>query len=84
LCQPLVQKVVEAQCAVPGGGMGGPGGVGRSSNRPSPVWQIKDALAKHRAARNDKQTKLKAALNSLKAVLSTRQKAQAVRLRLLA
>lgn len=44
----------------------------------APLSQIKDALAKYRAARKDKQAKLEAAQNNLKAVLSTRQEAQAV------
>lgn len=49
----------------------------------SPVQQIKDALAKYRAARQANQARLEAAQDNLKAVLSTRQEAQAVLLGLL-
>ena len=49
----------------------------------APVQQLKDALAKYRSARKEKQAKLEAAQNSLKAVLSTRQEAQCVLMGLL-
>ena len=49
----------------------------------APVAQFKDALAKCRATRKDKQAKLEAAQNNLKSVLSTKQEAQAVLLGLL-
>jgi hypothetical protein len=44
----------------------------------APVAQIKDALAKYRAARKEKQAKLEAAQENLKRVLTTKQEAQAV------
>ena len=74
------------------GGPGGPGG-GRAFGPPAsdeqkalqkaiadnaPVAQIKDALAKYRAARKDKQAKLEAAQAELRSVLTTEQEAQAV------
>lgn len=40
--------------------------------------QVKDALAKYRASRKDKQSKLEAAQADLKSVLTSRQEAQAV------
>jgi hypothetical protein len=49
----------------------------------APVEQIKDALAKYRAARKDKQARLEAAQASLKSVLTAKQEAQAVLLGLL-
>lgn len=49
----------------------------------APVQQIKDALTKYRADRKTKQAKLETAQANLKAVLSTRQEAQAVLLGLL-
>jgi hypothetical protein len=45
--------------------------------------QIKDALAKYRAARKEKQSKLEAAQADLKSVLTSRQEAQAVLMGLL-
>jgi hypothetical protein len=50
-------------------------------NAPGP--QIKDALAKYRAARNDKQAKLEVAQSNLRSVLTTRQEAHAVLMGLL-
>ncbi len=93
--QPLVQKVMEARREA--GGPGGPGGRGRPGAQASseqqalqkaieagaPVTQIKEALAKYRAARKDKQAKLEAAQTNLKSVLSVKQEAQAVLLGLL-
>jgi hypothetical protein len=82
----------------PGGpGKFGPGGRGRPGEQSSseqqilqktleenaPLAQIKDALAKYRAARKDKQAKLETAQNNLKSVLSVKQEAQAVLLGLL-
>jgi hypothetical protein len=78
-------------------GPGGPGGRGRPGAQASseqqalqkaiddsaPVPQIKDALAKCRAARKDKQAKLEAAQTDLMGVLSVTQEAQAVLLGLL-
>jgi len=49
----------------------------------APAAQVRDALAKYRAARKDKQAKLEAAQNNLKAVLNTHQEAHAVLLGLL-
>lgn len=49
----------------------------------APVAQIKDALARYRAARKDKQATLETAQNNLRAVLNTRQEAQAVLIGLL-
>jgi len=82
-----------------GGGMGmrgpgGPGGFGaqagseqqalqKAIDENAPVQQIKDALARYRAARKDKQTKLETAQASLKSVLNVKQEAQAVLLGLL-
>lgn len=93
--QPLIQKVMDARREA--GGPGGPGGRGRPGAQASaeqqtlqkavedgvPVSQIKDALAKYRAARKEKQAKLEAAQTNLKNVLSARQEAQAVLLGLL-
>ena len=45
--------------------------------------QVKDALAKYRAARKDKQAKLEAAQADLKSVLTSRQEAEAVLMGLL-
>jgi hypothetical protein len=78
-------------------GPGGPGGRGRPGAQASseqqalqkaiddgaPMPQIKDALAKCRGARKDKQAKLEAAQTNLKKVLSIKQEAQAVLLGLL-
>jgi hypothetical protein len=50
-------------------------------NAPAP--QIKDALAKYRAARKDKQAKLAAAQANLKSVLTAKQEAHAVLMGLL-
>ena len=93
--QPLVKEVMDARREA--GGPGGPGGRGRPRAQASseqqalqtaieagaPVTQIKDALAKYRAARKDKQAKLEAAQTNLKSVLSVKQEAQAVLLGLL-
>ena len=43
----------------------------------APAGQIKDLLAKYKASQQTKQTKLEAAQDALKAVLSTKQEAQA-------
>jgi len=73
-----------------GGGQGGPGG-GRSFGPPNPegdalqkaidddapAAQIKDLLAKYKASQKAKQAKLEAAQADLKAVLTTKQEAQA-------
>ena len=73
-----------------GGGQGGPGG-GRGFGPPNPegdalqkaidddapAAQIKDLLAKYKAAQKAKQAKLEAAQADLKAVLTTKQEAQA-------
>jgi hypothetical protein len=81
----------------PGGPPGGSGGRGRPGAQASseqqalqkaidddaPVPQIKDALAKCRATRKDKQAKLAAAQTDLQSVLSVKQEAQAVLLGLL-
>ena len=81
----------------PGGPPGGPGGRGgpgaqasseqqalqKAIDDAAPVPQIKDALAKCRAARKDKQAKLAAAQTDLKNVFSVKQEAQAVLLGLL-
>lgn len=94
--QPLIQNVMDARRAVGFGGMG-PGGRSRpgaqfSSEQQAlqsaldagaPVAQIKDALAKCRAARKDKQAALATAQASLESVLNTKQEAQAVLLGLL-
>ena len=94
--QPLIQKVMEAQRAVGFGGMG-PGGRGRpwaqassehqelqkAIDEGAPVQQVKEALAKYRAARKDKQATLAAAQASLESVLNAKQEAQAVLLGLL-
>jgi hypothetical protein len=45
--------------------------------------QVKDALAKYRASRKEKQSKLEAAQADLKSVLTSRQEAQAVLMGLL-
>jgi hypothetical protein len=49
----------------------------------APLSQVKDALAKYRAARKDKQARLESAQADLKSVLSARQEAQAVLMGLL-
>jgi len=49
----------------------------------APMAQIKDALARCRATRKDKQSNLESAQNNLKSVVSTKQEAQAVLLGLL-
>ena len=49
----------------------------------APPTEIKEALAKYRAARKEKQAKLEAAQSNLRNVLSRRQEAQAVLLGLL-
>jgi hypothetical protein len=81
----------------PGGGPGGPGGRGGFGPQASaeqqalqkviddkaPLPQIKDALAKYRAARAEKQTRLEAAQADLQKVLTTKQEAQAVLMGLL-
>jgi hypothetical protein len=81
----------------PGNGPGRPGGWGgfgpqaseeqkalqKALDANSPVPQIKDALAKYRAARKDKQAKLEAAQANLKSVLTVEQEAQAVLMGLL-
>lgn len=69
------------------GQQGGRGGFGQASPEAdalqkaiddnAPSSQIKDLLAKYKAAQKAKQTKLEAAQADLKAVLSTRQEAQA-------
>jgi hypothetical protein len=75
-----------------GGGQGGPGG-GRGGmfGQPSPeqealqnalddnapTAQVKDLLAKYKAAQQVKQTKLEAAQDALKSVLTSKQEAQA-------
>jgi hypothetical protein len=73
-----------------GGGQGGPGG-GRGFGPPNPeadalqkaidddapAAQIKDLLAKYKAAQKAKQAKLEAAQADLKAVLTTKQEAEA-------
>ena len=81
----------------PGGPGGGPGG-GRGFGPPQsdeqkalqkaldshpPVQQIKDALAKYRAYKKDKQAALEAAQANLKSVLTIDQEAQAVLMGLL-
>jgi hypothetical protein len=76
------------------GGPGGPGGFGaqaseehqalqKAVDEKASVAQIKDALAKYRAARKDKQAKLEAAQANLKKVLTIVQEAQAVLMGLL-
>jgi hypothetical protein len=81
----------------PGAGPGGPGGRGgfgpqaseeqkalqKALDDNAPAPQIKDALAKFRAARKDKQARLAAAHADLKAVLTARQEARAVLMGLL-
>lgn len=73
------------------GGQGGPGGPGGMFGQTSPeqealqkaiddnapAAQIKDLLAKYKAAQKVKQAKLEAAQAELKAVLTTKQEAQA-------
>ncbi len=81
----------------PNGGPGGPGGRGGSGPQASdeqkalqkaiddkaPAPQIKEALAKYRAARKDKQAKLEVAQADLKGVLTAKQEAHAVLMGLL-
>jgi hypothetical protein len=94
--QPLVQKVMDLRREADMGmtGPGGPGGFGPQAsaeqqalqkviNDKAPVEQIKDALAKYRAACKDRQARLEAAQASLKSVLTAKQEAQAVLLGLL-
>ncbi len=95
--QPLVQKVLDTRRAIGFGGGMGPGGRGRhgalvSSEQEilqkaldagAPAQQVKDALAKCRSARADKEAELAAAQASLKSVLSVKQEAQAFLLGLL-
>ncbi len=73
------------------GGQGGPGGRGGIFGQPSPeqealqkaidddapASQVKDLLAKYKVARQAKQAKLEAAQDALKAVLTSKQEAQA-------
>ncbi|MGA2246169.1 MAG: hypothetical protein ABSH48_14325 [Verrucomicrobiota bacterium] len=73
------------------GGPGGPGGRGGFFGQPSPeqealqkaldddapAAQVKDLLARYKAAQQAKQAKLEAAQDSLKAVLTSKQEAQA-------
>ena len=76
-----------------GGGQGGPGGVGQQSPEQdalqkalddnAPSAQIKDLLAKYKAAQKAKQAKLEAAQSDLRKVLNTKQEAQATLSRLL-
>jgi len=76
------------------GGRGGAGGVGAQASEEqqslqqalansAPIAQIKDLLAKYRAARKAKQDSLEAAQANLKKVLTVRQEAEAVLLGLL-
>lgn len=71
-----------------GGGQGGPGGMfGQTSPEQealqkalddnAPSSQIKDLLAKYKASQKTKQAKLEAAQAELKAVLTTKQEAEA-------
>jgi hypothetical protein len=74
-----------------GGQNGGPGGRGGMFGQPSPeqealqkaldddapAGQVKDLLAKYKASQKAKQTKLEAAQADLKAVLTSKQEAQA-------
>ncbi len=75
-----------------GGGNGGPGGPGgRFGPQPSPeeealqkaldddapAAQVKDLLAKYKTSQQAKQTKLETAQDALKAVLTSKQEAQA-------
>lgn len=99
LVQKVMEARREARGGGPGmfGPPGGPGGRGGTSAQASseqqalqkaidadaPVPQIKDALAKCRAAHQDKQAKLEAAQKNLKNVLSVKQEAEAVLLGLL-
>jgi hypothetical protein len=81
----------------PGGGPGGPGGRGGFGPQPSAEQkelqktidanasgpQIKEALAKFRSARKDKQARLEAAQGDLRNVLTLKQEARAVMMGLL-
>jgi hypothetical protein len=74
------------------GGQGGPGGAGgmfgqanpdqealqKALDDNAPAGQIKDLLAKYKTSQKAKQAKLEAAQAELKAVLTTKQEAQAV------
>ena len=71
------------------GGQGGPGGafgqpdpahdaLQKAIDDNAPAAQIKDLLAKYKTAQKAKQAKLEAAQADLKAVLTTKQEAQAV------
>ena len=84
--QPLVQKVMEARREA---GPGGPGGFGRAASSEqqalqkalddaAPIPQVKETLAKYRAARAEKRAALATAQASLLAVLSVKQEAEAV------
>jgi len=89
--QPLVKKVMDARREIGFGGGMGPGGRGRPGETVSseqqmlqkalddgaPIPQVKDALAKCRAARVIKEGELAAAQASLQSVLSVKQEAQA-------
>lgn len=95
--QPLIQKVMDAQRGLHGGGPPSFGGRGRPGQQASseqqtlqkaidenvPVPQIKDALARYRATRKAKQAELESAQNDLKSVLTVKQEAQAVLMGLL-
>jgi hypothetical protein len=70
-------------------GFGGRGGFGpqpseeqkalqKAIDDKAPVAQIKEALAKYRVARSDKQARLAAAQSELRAVLTVKQEAEAV------
>jgi hypothetical protein len=76
------------------GRSGGPGRIGQQASAErqalqavltsdASVDQVKEALAKYRAARKDKQAKLEAAQTNLRNVLSVKQEAQSVLLGLL-
>jgi hypothetical protein len=71
-----------------GGGGGGRGGffgqpspeqeaLQKALDDDAPAGQVKDLLAKYKASQQAKQTKLEAAQDALKAVLTTKQEAQA-------
>jgi len=89
--KPLVQKVLEARFATRAGmfGRGGRGGPGAGQANPerealqkaiddnAPAAQVKDLLAKYRAAQKARQAKLVEAQAALKRVLTTSQEAKA-------
>jgi hypothetical protein len=67
-----------------GGDQGGPGGINteaqalqKAIDDNAPAAQIKDLLAKYKAAQKAKQAKLEAAQADLKKVLTAKQEAQA-------